>query len=60
MIFPAFLYGAANPRVRTGHRDYFEGPLTGEIETEGLGIMARDMGYRCWAMPHLKVIHRRK
>jgi len=29
----------------------------GEIETEGLGIMAHDMGYSCWAMPHLEVRH---
>ena len=60
LVFPAFLYGAANPRVRSGHRCDFEGPLTGEIETEGLGVMARDMGYRCWGMPHVEVIHRRK
>ena len=60
LVFPTFLYGAANPRVRTGHRGDFEGPLTGEIETEGLGVMAHDMGYRCWGMPHLEVIHRRK
>jgi hypothetical protein len=60
LIFPTFLYGAANSRVRTGHREYFDGPLTGEIETEGLGMMAHDMGYRCWGMPHLEVIHRRK
>jgi hypothetical protein len=60
LVFPAFLYGAANPRVRTDHGDLLEGPLTGEIETEGLGVMAHDMGYRCWGMPHLEVIHRRK
>jgi peptide chain release factor subunit 1 len=60
LIFPSFLYGAANPRVRTGRRRDFDGPLTGEIETEGLGIMAHDMGYRCWGMPDFEVIHRRK
>jgi hypothetical protein len=60
LVFPAFLYGAANQRVRTGHCRGVEGPLTGEIETEGLGVMAHDMGYRCWGMPHVEVIHRRK
>jgi glycosyltransferase involved in cell wall biosynthesis len=29
----------------------------GEIETEGLGIMAHDMGYECWGMPNLEIRH---
>jgi len=29
----------------------------GEIETEGLGIMAYDMGYECWGMPNLEIRH---
>jgi peptide chain release factor subunit 1 len=29
----------------------------GEVETEGLGIMAQDMGYQCWGLPDLEVIH---
>lgn len=29
----------------------------GYIETEGLAMMARDMGYACWAMPQLQVVH---
>jgi len=29
----------------------------GEIETEGLGMMAYDMGYECWGMPHLEIRH---
>jgi hypothetical protein len=32
---------------------------TGEIETEGLGIMANDMGYSCWGMPNLEIRHAR-
>jgi peptide chain release factor subunit 1 len=55
LIYPPFLYGRASPRIRADNG--FEG--NGEIETEGLGIMAADMGYRCWGMPHLEVIHRR-
>lgn len=49
LIFPPFLYGAGHPLCR----DAF-----GEIETEGLGIMAHDMGYRCWGMPGLEIRHR--
>lgn len=30
----------------------------GEIETEGLGIMANSMGYECWGMPNLEILHR--
>lgn len=53
LIFPCFPYGAANPAVRR------PGPLGlgGELETEGFGIMARDMGYQCWGMPNLEVLH---
>jgi peptide chain release factor subunit 1 len=53
LIFPCFPYGAANPAARC------PSPLAvdGEIETEGLGIMARDMGYQCWGMPNLEVLH---
>jgi len=48
LVFPPFPYGIEHPRSRPGR---------GEIETEGLGIMALDMGYRCWGMPHLEVLH---
>jgi peptide chain release factor subunit 1 len=53
LIFPCFPYGAANPAVRR------PGPLAlgGELETEGFGIMAQDMGYQCWGMPNLEVLH---
>lgn len=49
LVFPAFPYGHANPKIRVD---------TAEVETEGFGIMADDLGYRCWGMPHLEVIHR--
>ncbi|WP_207485873.1 glycosyltransferase [Arenibaculum pallidiluteum] len=29
----------------------------GYIETEGLAAMARDMGYSCWALPGLDIVH---
>jgi len=53
LIFPCFPYGAGNLAVRR------PGPLAlgGELETEGFGIMAQDMGYQCWGMPNLEVLH---
>jgi hypothetical protein len=50
LIFPPVPYGRTNPRAR---------PDVEEIETEGLGLMARDMGEICWGLPHLEVLHRR-
>lgn len=55
LVFPPFPYGAGNPAIRSPHP---LGPaVRGEIETEGLGIMAIDMGYQCWGMPNLEVTH---
>ena len=48
LVFPAFPYGRANPRAR---------PDMAELETEGLGLMAHDMGHRCWGLPHLEIRH---
>jgi HEAT repeat protein len=50
LVFPSFPYGLPNPRIR-GDR--------GELETEGLGMMAHDMGHRCWGMPNLEIRHGR-
>lgn len=50
LIFPPYYYGLGHPKAREGQ---------GEIETEGLGIMAYDMGHRCWGMPHLEIRHGR-
>jgi hypothetical protein len=47
LIFPSWPYGKASASARA----------SGELETEGLGIMALDMGYQCWGMPHLEVRH---
>jgi len=35
----------------------FAGNYQGEIETEGLGMMAHDMGHTCWGMPNLEIKH---
>ena len=51
LIFPPYAYGRLNPRIR---------PDTPELETEGLGMMARDMGYQCWGMPYLEIRHRNR
>lgn len=54
LIFPPYLYGVRNPAIR----DPRPGGGLGEIDTEGFGIMARDLGYQCWGMPNLEIIHR--
>ena len=53
LVFPAFPYGRPHAKARARH------PLwgSGEIETEGLGLMASDMGIQCWGMPDLRVVH---
>ncbi|QCK87811.1 hypothetical protein E8L99_19650 [Phreatobacter aquaticus] len=53
LIFPAFRYGAGSPTARDKH------PLwgRGEIETEGFGVLAHDMGLQCWGLPDLEVRH---
>ena len=55
LLYPCFPYGAANPAAR--RPPYHPLRIEGELETEGLGIMAIDMGYQCWGMPNLEVLH---
>ncbi|MEM7351288.1 MAG: hypothetical protein AAF657_10810 [Acidobacteriota bacterium] len=54
LIFPSFPYGAANPAARD------PGPwgVKGELDTEGLGILALDMGIQPWGMPNVVIRHR--
>ncbi|MCW3070345.1 MAG: Anp1 [Bacteroidetes bacterium] len=54
LIFPAFPYGLENPRVR------YDNLWKGELETEGFGILANDMGYTCWGLPNLEIRHLRE
>ena len=49
LVFPCFPYGRASALARP----------RGELDTEGLGIMARDMGHQCWGMPNLEIRHAR-
>ncbi len=48
LVFPPFLYGLPSSVVRAGR---------GELETEGLGCLAHDMGHACWGMPNLEIRH---
>ncbi len=56
LIFPPFFYGARSRWVRDPHP--LRGHQVGEIETEGLAIMAKDMGIECWGLPDLEILHR--
>jgi len=55
LVFPAFFYGARSRWVRHPHP--LRGDQVGEIETEGLGAMAKDMGIECWGLPDLEIRH---
>ena len=59
LIFPPRPYGLGNPRVRPA-AECFDPENPGEIETEGLGIMASDMNVQCWGLPNLEILHRKK
>lgn len=59
LVFPSFFYGDRNPLARQTKAD-IETAHFGEIETEGLGIMAADMGVECFGLPHLEIKHRNK
>ncbi len=55
LVFPPFFYGARSRWVRDPHP--LRGSHVGEIETEGLAIMAKDMGIECWGLPDLEILH---
>lgn len=55
LVFPPFFYGNRSPWVRDPHP--LRGDNVGEIETEGLAIMAKDMGTECWGLPDLEILH---
>lgn len=56
LIWPAHLHGVANDRVRTDPAVVGR-PELGEIEAEGLAILANDMGIACWGLPGLVIRH---
>jgi peptide chain release factor subunit 1 len=55
LVFPPFFYGVRSRWVRSPHPQ--RGEHLGEIETEGLAIMAKDMGIECWGLPDLEIRH---
>ncbi|HEX5325124.1 MAG TPA: hypothetical protein VFW75_00510 [Acetobacteraceae bacterium] len=55
LIFPPFPYGPDHPRGR--RPNHLRGGQRGELESEGLGLMALDMGYQCWGLPNLEILH---
>lgn len=55
LIFPPFFYGNRSRWVRD--RNTLRGGSAGEIETEGFGILAKDMGIECWGLPDLEILH---
>ncbi len=57
LVFPPFFYGGQSRWVRSPHPE--RGARLGEIETEGLGVMAKDMGIECWGLPDLEILHAR-
>jgi hypothetical protein len=59
LIFPVEPYGQGNPRIRQPP-DCHDPDHPGEIETEGLGIMALDMNTQCWGLPELEILHRKR
>lgn len=56
LIFPPYLYGRESRFAR--NPTPFVGRGVGELETEGLGLMAKDMGHEVWGMPNLEIVHR--
>lgn len=55
LIFPPYLYGRRSRFARDPSP--FDPEDVGEVESEGLGIMAKDMGHECWGMPDLEIVH---
>jgi hypothetical protein len=55
LIFPPYLYGRRSPLARDPSP--FWSDTVGELDTEGLGLMAHDMGHQCWGMPNLEIRH---
>ncbi len=57
LVFPPFAYGKRNSRIRPCGTSPVVPGDEGEVETEGLGMLAADMNLQCWGLPNLEVIH---
>lgn len=56
LIFPPFPFGGPHPAIRDVN-GFLPFGKTGELETEGLGIMALAMGHQAWAAHDIEIIH---
>lgn len=56
LIWPAFPYGVPDPRARVTPAEY-DRLMVGELETEGLGLVAGAMGYTCIGLPDVEIHH---
>jgi glycosyltransferase involved in cell wall biosynthesis len=56
LTWPAYRHGAPNPRVRRDPASLGRDEI-GEVETEGLAMLAYDMGISCWGLPDLHIHH---
>jgi hypothetical protein len=55
LVFPPYLYGRESRFAR--NPSPFTGRGVGEVESEALGLMAKDMGFECWGLPNLEILH---
>jgi hypothetical protein len=51
--------GLTSPPFPYGRKIHPVRPGTLTFETEGVALMAADMGHRCWGMPNLEIRHAR-
>jgi hypothetical protein len=58
LIFPPYGYGAEHQLTRHPHPLF--GQRRGELESEGLALMAVDMGHQPWGLPNLEIRHTRE
>jgi peptide chain release factor subunit 1 len=56
LIFPPFAFGDRHPAIRDQNPCLPLGQA-GEVETEGLGIMALAMGHQPWAAQDIEILH---
>jgi peptide chain release factor subunit 1 len=56
LVFPPFAFGERHPAIRD-HNPCLPPGRAGEIETEGLGIMALAMGHQPWAAQDIEILH---
>lgn len=56
LVWPTWRHGVASGRARTDP-DALGRPEPGELESEGLGVLAADMGIECLGLPDVAVTH---